>query len=139
MEQLQMRVRFNPARPGLGKVLGPLEAEIMRAVWQRGPSTVRQIHRILSGRREIAYTTVMTTMSRLFDKGILARNRQGMAYLYRPAMTKAEFDQWVMHSVLGGLIEAYEDKTIDYLVEYLSEEQPEKLEHLRQVLQAQAA
>jgi len=139
MGKTPMRFRFNPARKGLGQVLGPLEAEIMRLVWKKGPCTVRQIHRVLAGRRDIAYTTVMTTMSRLSDKGMLDRSRQGMAYLYQPAMTKPEFDQWVLRSVLSGLLEAYDKRTLDCLVEFLSQERPEQLEHLRQVLQTQAA
>lgn len=134
MAEAQMRVRFTPMREGLGQVFGPLEAEIMRLVWSHGQSTVKQIHRILSRRREIAYTTVMTTMGRLAEKGVLERSRQGVAYLYRPSMSKAEFDQWVMRSVMSGLIDTFDTKAIDLLVEYLSQERPEQLRHLRQAL-----
>jgi len=139
MSDLRLRLHFNPRRKGLGQVLGPLESEIMWLIWQHGQATVRQIHRILSRKREIAYTTVMTTMSRLAEKGILTRARRGMAYLYRPTMTKIEFDRWVLRSVLSGLIENFDADTMEYLVEYLSRERPEQLEHLRRVLATHAA
>ena len=139
MAETEIRVHFNPQQQGLGQVLGPLEAEIMRLVWQHGQVTVKQIHRILSRRREIAYTTVMTTMSRLADKGILKRARRGMAYVYRPTMTKIEFDRGVLRAVLGGLLATFDSSTMEYLVEYLSKERPEQLEHLRSVLAVQAA
>lgn len=134
MDDQELRLHFNPMRQGLGQVLGPLEAEIMWLVWQQGQATVKQVHRVLSRRREIAYTTVMTTMSRLADKGIMRRARRGMAYLYRPTMSKAEFDRWVLRSVISGLVDNFDTATMDYLVEYLSQEHPEQLEHLRRVL-----
>jgi predicted transcriptional regulator len=136
-EMSDLRMRFKPAQEGLGQVLGPLESEIMRLVWQQDEATVKQIHRVLARRRDIAYTTVMTTMSRLAEKGFLVRTRRGMAYLYRPSMTKAEFDRWVLHSVLSGLIDTYDSATMDYLVEYLSAERPDQLDHLRAVLDTQ--
>lgn len=134
MAETALRFHFNPYRQGLGQVLGPLESEIMRLIWQQGQATVKQIHRILSRQREIAYTTVMTTMSRLADKGILKRTRRGMAYLYYPTMTKVEFDRGVLRAVLRGLLESFDSSTVEYLVEYLSQERPEQLEYLRTVL-----
>lgn len=139
MESRQIQIHYNPMRQGLGQVLGPLESEIMWLVWQQGQATVKQIHRVLSRRREIAYTTVMTTMSRLADKGILKRARRGMAYIYRPTMTRTEFDRWVLRSVLAGLLENFDASTMEYLVEYLSQEHPDQLEHLRRVLAGRAA
>ncbi len=139
MSDMRLRFHFSPMREGLGQVLGPLEAEIMWLVWQQNQTTVKQVHRILARRREIAYTTVMTTMARLAEKGILRRTRRGMAYQYRPTMTKPEFDNWVMRSVISGLISSYNSSAVEYLVEYLSQEHPEQLEHLRTVLSAQAA
>lgn len=139
MGEIRARFHFDPRKRGLGQVLGPLEAEVMWLVWQQGQATVKQIHRLLSRRRELAYTTVMTTMARLATKGFLRRIRQGMAYLYRPTMTRAEFDRWVLRSVLSGLLETFDREAVEYLVEYLSRERPEHLEYLRRVLTRQAA
>ena len=139
METRSIRLHFNPTRQGLGQVLGPLESEIMWLVWQQGQATVKQVHRVLARKREIAYTTVMTTMSRLADKGIMKRTRRGMAYIYRPTMSRVEFDRWVLRSVMTGLLENFDTATMDYLVEYLAQEHPEQLEHLRQALVPRAA
>jgi predicted transcriptional regulator len=130
----EMRLRFHPNRKGGVQLFGPLETEIMRQVWQHEQVTVRQVHRALSRQREIAYTTVMTTMSRLAEKGILKRTRQGMAYLYRAAMSRAEFDRMVVNAVLSGLMETFDQAAIDSFLEYLARERPEQLELLRKSL-----
>lgn len=70
-------------------VLGPLEREVMEIVWDLGePCSVREVLVRLNGRRDddLAYTTVMTTMSRLADKGLLQREQQGRSYLYEPSV-----------------------------------------------------
>lgn len=68
------------------KVLGPLEARVMRAVWRASDAvTVREVMEALNASRDaepLAYTTVMTVMSRLADKEILARRRRGRGYVY---------------------------------------------------------
>jgi predicted transcriptional regulator len=72
-----------------GNLLGPLEAEVMRILWKAGgPLTVRALlERINQGRDpELAYTTVMTVMSRLVEKGVLARTREGRGYAYEPVV-----------------------------------------------------
>jgi predicted transcriptional regulator len=76
----------------LEKVLGPLEAEIMRAVWAaKKPVSVRDVLAAVNrGRRDqLAYTTVMTVMSRLAEKQILRRAPHGRAYLYEAAVPDA--------------------------------------------------
>ncbi|GAA4053861.1 BlaI/MecI/CopY family transcriptional regulator [Nonomuraea soli] len=76
----------------LAKVLGPLEAEIMRVLWAAdGALTVRQVLGALNSGREptLAYTTVMTVMSRLADKGILSREPLGRGFAYQAALPDA--------------------------------------------------
>ena len=68
-------------------LLGPLEAEAMEAIWRAGePLTVRELLERLNRRRRppLAYTTVMTVMNRLVEKGALARERRGRGYSYAP-------------------------------------------------------
>lgn len=67
------------------KVLGPLEAEVVESMQAvQTPVTVRQVLERLNARRDepLAYTTIMTVMSRLADKGVLARRREGRGYVY---------------------------------------------------------
>jgi predicted transcriptional regulator len=96
-----LRFRFSPMKDGLVKVLGPLETEIMQILWQEGTSTVKKVHRKLAQQRDIAYTTVMTTMSRLADKGMLQRERDGLAYVYTPVISEDEFVNLVVQQVLS--------------------------------------
>jgi predicted transcriptional regulator len=111
--------RFSPAKTGLDKVLGPLEAEIMPLVWTAGCSTVKQVHRKLLKQRYIAYTTVMTTMSRLAEKGVLTRERTGLAYIYTPAITREDFIAMTVQQVLDGLLEDHRDLVVAYMARML--------------------
>jgi predicted transcriptional regulator len=73
-----------------GRLLGPLEAEVMRILWKAGrPMTVRALLERINKAREpqLAYTTVMTVMARLVDKGVLARRREGRGYVYEPEVS----------------------------------------------------
>jgi len=62
----------------------------MRIIWERGEATVRDVYEDLLRRRRIAYTTVMTTMKTLEQKGYLKSSQQDRAFLYRPARPKAK-------------------------------------------------
>jgi predicted transcriptional regulator len=73
----------------LSKVFGPLEAEVMRVVWKaHAPVSVRDVLAQLNRRRSplLAYTTVMTVMSRLAGKGVLTREVDGRGYRYAAAL-----------------------------------------------------
>jgi predicted transcriptional regulator len=136
---LNMRFRFSPTKDGLVKVLGPLETEIMQIIWQDERSTVKKVHRKLAQHRDIAYTTVMTTMSRLAEKGVLNRHREGLAYVYTPAITEDDFVTMVVQQVLDGLLDDYSETAIDYMVDYLARRNPSELKRLQKALQARVA
>ena len=68
--------------------LPAVELEIMHVVWELGDATVKQVHDVLSARRSVAYTTVMTMLGLLAKKGHLKREESGKAFVYRPAHTK---------------------------------------------------
>lgn len=74
-----------PKKPG---PLTEVELEIMHVVWGLGTATVKQVHDVLSARRPVAYTTVMTMLGLLAKKGHLKREESGKAFVYRPAHTK---------------------------------------------------
>src|SRR3954470_5272087 len=74
--------------PQLATRFGPLEIEVLEALWKRGtPSSVRDI---LPGFPGVAYTTLMTTMDRLFQKGILSRQKVSRAFVYEPRFSEQE-------------------------------------------------
>lgn len=131
MQSRTPEFRFKPAEGGLVKVLGPLETDIMQLVWQDQTTTVKKIHQALQANREIAYTTVMTTMTRLAEKGVLNRQREGLAYVYTPAISQREFEATMVRRVLDGLMDEYEDETIMYLMDYLAQHKPQQLAQLK--------
>ncbi|MBP6629754.1 MAG: BlaI/MecI/CopY family transcriptional regulator [Kofleriaceae bacterium] len=85
------------------RVLGELEQRVMELLWDVGPLAVRQVQRRIGG--GLAYTTVMTTLDRLFKKGLLARTKAGLAFVYRPALDRAEYQRRVVEAALGPLLE----------------------------------
>lgn len=129
-----LRFRFSPAKDGLVKVLGPLETEIMQVIWHDESSTVKKVHRALAQQRDIAYTTVMTTMSRLAEKGVLNRQRDGLAYIYTPTLSEADFVTLVVQQVLDSLLTDYSDTAVEYMVDFLAKNNPQGFERLRQVI-----
>jgi predicted transcriptional regulator len=126
--------RFKPAEGGLVKVLGPLETDIMQLVWREKFTTVKKVHKVLQSERDIAYTTVMTTMTRLAEKGVLTRRRDGLAYIYTPAVTKHDFETMMVRRVIDGLMDDYEEETITYILDYLAEHDPLRSEAVRSEL-----
>jgi predicted transcriptional regulator len=80
---------------------GDLEAVVMDRLWaSEGATTVREVFEDLLHDREIAYTTVMSTMDNLHRKGWLSRERQGKAYLYVPRMTREQYSAQLMRDAL---------------------------------------
>ena len=136
---LNMRFRFSPTKDGLVKVLGPLETDIMQIIWQDERSTVKKVHRKLSQQRDIAYTTVMTTMSRLAEKGVLNRHREGLAYVYTPAISEGDFVTMVVQQVLDGLLEDYSQTAVDYMLDYLERRDPSELKRIHRSLTQRVA
>ena len=81
---------------------GELEAAVMEVVWDSDSAvSVKDVRTDLLRGREIAYTTVMTVMERLYRKRLLTRVTAGKAYLYRPALSRADYTSDAMASALA--------------------------------------
>jgi predicted transcriptional regulator len=127
--------RFDTKEKGLKQVLGDLEYEIMEIVWDLKQVTVRRVHEKLKTKRDLAYTTIMTVMSRLTDKGILERIKQGSPYQYQAVLNKDDFINSSVRSVLGNLLNDFSSPAINQFVELLDEADPEKIEELAQLIE----
>ena len=110
----------------------------MEIVWGEGwrEFAVSDVHDQLSARREIAYTTVMTTVSRLYDKGLLDRTKQGRRYVYQPRMTHDEFVEAMTREVLESLPPMGQDAAMAMLVDRVAEADAEELDRLETLIQA---
>jgi len=87
--------------------LGSLEQEIMDCLWKEKNVSVSDIHQCLQKKRKIAYTTVMTIMMRLTEKGFLTRKMEGKAYLYSPKKTKEQTAKNVAKRIINSLVDQY--------------------------------
>lgn len=119
------------ARAGVEKLLGELEGAIMDILWVRDEVTVRDVVDELKQNRSLAYTTVLTVMGRLVEKGLLSQHKAGRAHLYRPAMSReayaAEFAGQVIHS----LVKDFGDIALAQFSQALDELDPERLAALK--------
>ena len=82
--------------------LGPLEVRVMEILWARGESCVRDVVERLSC--SLAYTTVMTTLDRLFKKGLLARRKSGRAFLYAPKLSAGDWERKRAGDLVAGFL-----------------------------------
>ena len=111
---------------------GQLEATIMNRMWSRDPSaavTVRDVLVELSAERDIAYTTVMSTMDNLHTKGWLGRERDGRAYRYRATMTREQHSAHLMRAALAG--GGRPDLVLRYFVEQMGNDESETIRRAR--------
>ena len=86
----------------LSLILGPLETQVMEILWASGECTVREVVTKLN--RSIAYTTVMTTLDRLFRKDLVSRRMRDRAYRYWPRVTCQEWKEQVARDVVAKLL-----------------------------------
>ena len=122
------------ARRPLAEILGPLETEVMDVIWERGEVTVRDVYAELRGRRPLAYTTVMTTMSRLADKGFLGRVEDSQAHRYWPLLSKERYARSTVQSVMDWLVGQFQEPTVAYLVDRVDKGDPELIDSLRKAI-----
>jgi predicted transcriptional regulator len=114
--------------------LGPLEQQVLAAVWARGSSTVREI--LEAGDIKLAYTTVMTTLDRLYKKQLLNREAEGRAFRYSPRYTQAELEKAAVGQTVRQLLGSGADAglPLSYLVEAVSQHDASLLDDLQRLL-----
>lgn len=82
--------------------LGKLEREVLNEIWRREEASVRDVY--LAFGESIAYTTLMTTLDRLYKKRLLTRRKDGRAFIYLPAVSPAQFEQGITEDLIEGLL-----------------------------------
>jgi predicted transcriptional regulator len=114
--------------------LGPLERQLLAALWTRGSSTVREILDV--GDIKLAYTTVMTTLDRLYKKQLLNRVAEGRAFRYSPRYTQEELEKAAVGETIRQLLGSGNSAglPLSYLVEAVSEHDASLLNDLQRLL-----
>jgi predicted transcriptional regulator len=98
-----LKNRFAPSKEGGQQLsLGRLEFDLMQILWSRGESNVRDVVQHLD--RPLAYTTVMTTLDRLYKKGLLERRMPDRAFLYSARFSREEWERTRAESILAGFL-----------------------------------
>lgn len=129
-----MSFRLRAGKKGLELRLHELEATIMNVVWSKRLASfaVSEVLAVLEKQREIAYTTVMTTVVRLHQKGLLERERDGRRYLYSPKLTREEFLESTARTVLDGAVDG--PQAMAMLAEKVSEASAAELDKLEALI-----
>lgn len=117
----------------LSNLLGSLELEVMEFMWQTGKATVRQVGKSINRIRPIAYTTVMTVMGHLVDKGLLIRTMEGKKYRYRLTQSKSEFLNQASQRMIRTLVNDFGDLAIAGFLGEISKIEPDRLEQLKRL------
>ncbi len=119
----------------LDKLLGSLELKVMECMWQVEEATVQQVAETINQRRPIAYTTVMTVMGHLVDKGLLARAMEGKRYHYRVAQSRDEFLHETSRTRIRTLLDDFGDLAIAQFLGEIDNVDAGRLEELRSRVQ----
>lgn len=123
----------DPSRTGAEKLLGDLEGEVMELVWRHGQVPVRQVLDALNAERAqpVAYTTVLTVMQRLAEKGLLDRTLVGNTHRYSARQDREQFLAESSGRIVRALVEEFGDVAIAQFLTELERLDPERLRRLR--------
>lgn len=118
--------KFSPDEKGIKKILGPLESAIMQIMWEEEISSARDVYEIMRKKdKDTRRSTISIMMNRLCDRGLLDRRSEkgkgGDRYVYTVRIAKEEFSQAVVSKVMRGLLETFQDATLQYVRNHLSE------------------
>jgi len=93
----------------------PLELECLKALWTLGEANVKDVREVLTARRNLAYTTVMTVLDRLVKKGVAGRRKQGRSFLYAPLTQREELRRLAVQELLDAFFDGSREQLLAYL------------------------
>ncbi len=126
---------FKPLRQLLDAQMGPLEREVMDFLWSKSsPATVREVYERFRKSKDSAYTTLMTTLDRLFKKGLLNRAKEGRMFLYSPKYSRQEFRALFARDVVSALLERVAEPVLSHFVDVVSERDESLLKRLEELV-----
>src|ERR1051326_1283051 len=116
--------------------LGELETELMERAWAHQEISVRALHQEMQGR--LAYTTLMTTLDRLYKKGLLHRRKEGKAYFYAAVLTEQQYQESLTRHFFGMVLHDCKNSSavLSRFVEAVSETDREMLEQLDEIVKS---
>ncbi len=115
-------------------ILTRQEFQIMKVVWEKGSATVREVCDSISQRKPTAYTTVLTLMGILEEKGALSHTRSGRAYIYRPILSCAQAVHNQLHDLITRIFDGSPERLIETVLQHEITD-PEQLANLRRLVE----
>jgi BlaI family penicillinase repressor len=113
----------------------PTDAElaILRVLWSKGPSTVRQVHDVIAAGRELAYTTILKLLQIMTDKGLTTREALGLQHVYTARRTEQDTQRQLVRDLLD---RAFDGSTPQLVMQALATTAatPEELREIRRLL-----
>lgn len=122
-----------PIRPPL---LGELETAVMNHLWSGGDGEAKDVHAALGKKRGITLNTVQSTLKRLFEKGLLARDKVSHAHVYRARITRADFHRDLLNELVGDLMHQGADSLVSAFVDLADRAGPSTLARLEKLVTA---
>jgi BlaI family transcriptional regulator, penicillinase repressor len=112
--------------------LGETEMEILQHVWDLGEASVSDVHQRILAYRKVAYTTIMTVMKNLSNKGLLSYEQRGVSYIYKAERTAEEVRQNLVQRLVSKAFAGSPAALVQTLVrsEHLSEEERQEIRQL---------
>ncbi|HYW10320.1 MAG TPA: BlaI/MecI/CopY family transcriptional regulator [Longimicrobium sp.] len=121
---------------GLAKVLGDLEARVMRTVWELDrPVPARPVHERVAREHAVTIHTVITVLNKLVDKGLLRRWKRDDLLHYEATLTEDEFRARASRQVVEGILSFGADAVTASFVDVLAERDPEQLAELARLIE----
>jgi len=111
-------------------MLGDLESAVMSRLWVAGDGDAKAVHAALGKRRGITLNTIQSTMKRLFEKGLLVRDKVSHAHVYRPRITREEFHRGLLGELVGSMMQGQADALVSAFVDLTERAGPEHLARL---------
>jgi len=123
---------MSPRRPIQTQQPEPTEAEleVLRVLWQLGDSTVRQVHEVLAQGNPVAYTTVLTTLHIMHQKGLVRRDASERAHVYAAALSQRKAQKRFLGKLLHRV---FEDSAAELVMQALGSGKPASAEELAMI------
>jgi predicted transcriptional regulator len=120
-----------PVRPPL---LGELENAVMSHLWKGGDGEAKAVHAALGKRRGITLNTIQSTLKRLFEKGLLERDKVSHAHVYRARVSREEFHRGLIGELVQSLLHQHADSVVTAFVDVAERAGPETLDKLEALI-----
>jgi len=111
----------------------PAELEVLRLIWEQGPSTVREVMTALNQERPRAYTSVMSLMTVMVEKGLLSTKPQGRAFIYSAKVSQAKTQSEIVKDLLGRVFDGSASALVTHLLEQAKPD-GEELDEIRKTI-----